>query len=216
MTPESASKNGIPTILFEGRDAVGAAASQGLAACARVELSDEEFLARMKSRPFVAPGTVREGRPHCVPSDVAIPVDAAADALRGLVVTPDEGSPPSRENVWRAFNAFAEVRVQAVDGDVVTDDALLFRWGPLGRDQFEWDPVRQFTVDEPNGAYKQMLQLHGGVVFPRSGLRELRGGDVGGDPGTVGDWVKRVECLEAFQLPVARTPNGFEVFLEAI
>jgi hypothetical protein len=152
-------------------------------------------------------GLIPRARPeHPPPKADAIPLEAAKATLAEMLVTAAGSSadPPDPRTAWDVFKLFSAQAVAATLPAYIEHDACLFQWGVYdwGKgSHFEWDLVRQFVLNDSDGDYDHMEQLHLTLLFDAQAelLACLPAGNVWSGP-SLDDWIREVESLDAFTL----------------
>jgi hypothetical protein len=169
----------------------------------RLETGDITWTEFLKIR---KKGLIRWPKPSARPSKKgAIPLTEAKATVAGMLVKATGSTdPPDARTAWDVFKSFAARAVAATPPAQVERDACLFQWGVYdwGKgSHFEWDLVRQFVLNDGEGDYDHMEQLHLTLLFDAEAepLVRLQEGNVWSEP-SLDDWIDEVESLDAFTI----------------
>jgi len=116
------------------------------------------------------------------------------------------------KKVWETFKDFCK---ESVEGE--EDKEILFQCGVYdftGEELFHLDFVRQFTVYEEN-EYSHMEQLHCEFLFePIDEIRKLELSEWSMDYDDIDDFLKHIEDLQEFKIPLNLRPIKTEIYQE--
>jgi hypothetical protein len=128
-------------------------------------------------------------------------VTEAEGQLKGMLKA--EGfdiSKPNPQIAWNVFKSFVQKPVECAD------DAVLFQCGTFsftGKDLFYLDFVRQFSIDDEDGEYDHMEQLHCEFTCnPNKELNPLEKNLWSYDFKDLNDYFAAVENLSEFQTAI--------------
>jgi hypothetical protein len=149
-----------------------------------------------------------------------LPIEEAESRLRSSLNETGVDAAREPRRAWDAFQRFAKTVVEAMPPQTIQHDTCLFQWGihALGiQDLFQWDLVRQWSIGNEHGDYDHMQQLHLTISFdPREELAALGHGELWA-AADVEEWLRDVEALPAFQLPLEiGEPVEWSVFQEEV
>jgi hypothetical protein len=154
-------------------------------------MSGEEWGRRLKK----PRGTGRGRHPvkrALVPAGT-ITISAAESMLRDMLgPRSDEGDAIDARAAWDAFKSFAKKAVAADPPEHLQSDDLLFEWGGG-----TMDFTRQFTIEDSDGDYDRMEQLHLTCSIETTGARLEA---IWGAHDELDSWIAQVEQTAAFRL----------------
>jgi hypothetical protein len=170
-------------------------------------MSEDDWYRRLK-KPRGSGRPRRRAQPPAEPAN-AIPVSAAAGTLQAMV---DKASPPlDARSAWEAFKAFAARPIVADGGERLQSDDLLFQ-----SDRGSVDIVRQFTIQDSDGDYDRLEQLHLTLSFPNPNS-SVDADHLWSTTGSHADWFAEVEGTPGFHdLMGAQPPIDAQVWQERV
>ena len=125
----------------------------------------------------------------------------------------DNGNPDPKL-AWQVYKQFARERVSCADDD------LLFQAGSYrftGEDLFYFDFVRQFTIEDQDGNYDHMEQLH--IEFTRQPdqlLKKIKIDLWADDIDHSGSFFSTVESMSEFQLAISYPDWKCNIYQEQV
>lgn len=142
-------------------------------------------------------------------------VEQAQDRLQQLLAQSgfDLEKPDPRLG-WQTFKQFVQEPVEEAD------DGVLFQIGVYdftGVEQCHFDFVRQFSLNDDNGEYDHMEQLHLEVLCdPTERLRQFGTNRWDFGFSSIDAFFAEVESIEAFQAAIEHSPWRCEVAQEEV